>query len=79
MRGREGGSVGGAHDAGVHTPQKNAHGIGSAMSAEACTQQECAGRKKIAHHALHSLVVVHHTKRGETAFRGAGKETEICR
>ena len=30
MRGREG-----AHDAGVHTPQKNAHGIGSAMSAGA--------------------------------------------
>ena len=45
MRGREGGSVGGAHGAGVHTPQKNAHGIGSAMSAGACTQQECAGKK----------------------------------
>ena len=75
MRGREGGSAGGAHGAGVHTPQRNAHGTGSAMSAEECTQQECAGRKK---NALHSLVV-HQTKREETAFRGAGKETEICR
>ena len=79
MRGREGGSVGGAHGAGVHTPQRNAHGIGSAMSAEACTQQECAGRRRIAHHVQHSLVVVHQTKREETASRGAGKETEICR
>ena len=79
MRGREGGSVGGAHDAGVHTPQKNAHGIRSAMSAGACTQQECAGRRRIAQHALHILVVVHRTKREETAFRGAGKETETCR
>ena len=35
MRGREGGSVGGAHGAGVHTPQKNAHRTGSAMSVHA--------------------------------------------
>ena len=77
MRGREGGSVGGAPGAGVHTPQRNAHGTGSDMSAEACTQQECAGRRRIAHHALHSLVVVHRTKREETAVRGGERDRNM--
>ena len=68
--------MGGAHGAGVHTTQKNAHEIGSVMSAVVYTQQKCAGTKR---NEQHSSVVVHRTKSEETAFRGAGKETEICR
>ena len=61
--------VGGAHDVGVHTKPKNAHGTRVVLIVGVYTGRVCAKIKKS---AQHSSVV----QKEEIAFREAGKVTE---